>query len=131
MPPHIKKPASIWRRYAKTRNWFLATCTAIATVGSAWIFVEPAIPAHRGYVRDTERTILIERIIVAQLDVNRERRERLLRQSKEHELELHSSGAASLPQYKQRIQESIDRAGAEIKKLDESDKSLFDEQKKR
>jgi hypothetical protein len=99
----------------------------VLTGVGTWVapYVEAATPITHSYYR----TEIVPRIITAQLDANKEHRERLLRETKDRELELQSPGAASLPQYKQRVQESIDRAGAELKKLDESDKSLFDEQK--
>jgi hypothetical protein len=138
-------------RYAKWAGWLTAFFALAGYVYSALPVVEPGLPAHRGYARYTasamaadlldkqqkqnaaltaENDKLRGRVIIAQLDVNKERRERLLRDIKDRELEMQSPQAAATPGYQGLLKERVDRAKKEVDKLDASDKSLFDEQKK-
>jgi hypothetical protein len=138
-------------RYAKWAGWLTAFFALAGYIYSALPIVEPGLPAHRGYARYTasamaadllakqeaqnkaltaENAALRARVIVAQLDVNKERRERLLRDIKDRELEIQSPQAAATPGYQNLLKERIDRAKSEVDKLDANDKSLFDEQKK-
>ena len=126
--PAPVEPESLWSRYTKTRNWLIGTASAIVTLGAAVTFVAPYAEAVTPVTHTYYRTIVLPRVIHAQLDVNQERRERLLGVTKERELEL---STATTPQYKARIQESIDRAAVELKTLGEDDKSLFKEQKEK
>ena len=137
-------------RYAKWAGWLGAFFALIGYGYSALPVMEPGFPAHRGYARYTASAMATElldkqqkqtavliaeneklrgRVIIAQLDVNKERRERLLNSIKDRELELKSPQAAATPGYQALIKERADRAKKEIDKLDASDKSLFDEQK--
>ena len=138
-------------RYVKWAGWLSVFFGLIVSGYSAASIMEPGFPAHRAYARytamtatadllakqqkqtdalTTENAKLRARVIIAQLDVNRERRERLLHGLKERELEMKSPEAAATPGYQALIKERADRAKKEIDKLDASDKSLFDEQKK-
>jgi hypothetical protein len=106
--------------------------TIVVTGTAALQIIEPVMPAHRGYVRATEDQIrqqLAARLIVAQLDINRERRSRLLDEAKQRELELQSDQAKATPQYRAIVQDRVNRIKEELDGLSASDKSLFDEQK--
>jgi hypothetical protein len=138
-------------RYAKWAGWLTAFFSLIVAGYSAAAILEPGFPAHRGYVRyvdaqtatdllakeqkreavlAAENDKLRARVVLAQLDVNKERRERLLHGIKDRELEMKSPEAAATPGYQALIKERVDRAKEEINKLDANDKSLFDEQAK-
>ena len=138
-------------RYVKWAGWLSVFFGLIVSGYSAASIMEPGFPAHRGYARYTasavaadiiakqqkqtavliaENAKLHARVIVAQLDVNKERRERLLHGIKDRELEMKSPEAAATPGYQALIKERVDRAKTELDKLDANDKSLFDEQKK-
>lgn len=100
---------------------------------SRWSLHTPSsLTAIEGYIPVTHaaaRTTIMPRIIMAQLDANKERRERLLRENKDREIELLSPGAQALPKYKQELQDSINRNSNELKALEERDKSLSQEQR--
>lgn len=136
-------------RYVKWAGWLSVFFGLIVSGYSAGAILEPGLPAHRGYARYTasavetdllaktqkreaalaaENASLRTRVIVAQLDVNKERRERLLQGIKERELEIQSPQAAATPGYQALIKERVERAKKEIDKLDTDDKSLFKEQ---
>jgi hypothetical protein len=138
-------------RYVKWAGWLSVFFGLIVSGYSAASIMEPGFPAHRAYARYTASAVAADiiakqqkqtealtaeneklrgRVIIAQLDVNKERRERLLNSIKDRELELKSPQAAATPGYQALIQERVDRAKKEVDKLDASDKSLFDEQKK-
>jgi hypothetical protein len=141
----ISAPYIMQRRGSKMFAWFFglnkvakiatyvgAILTVIVTGASAWGIVEPIMPAHRGYVRSTEGdaiTPVMARLIVAQLDIDREKRERLLRESKDRELELTSPDASNTPQYKALLQERLDAIKGQLQQLDDDDKNLTTEQR--
>ena len=119
---------SIWRRYKGARNWVLGVAGAIAVLGAAYAVVAPFAEGYIPITHAAARETIIPRIIFAQLDANKERRERLLRENKDRELELQSPGAQALPKYKQELQDGINRNSEELKALEQKDKSLFKEQ---
>ena len=133
MPRRSKQVPSVlmrvWTNYTKTRNWLLAAGSAILMLTALWAlaapYAEAMIPVTHRYARVT----IIPRIIVAQLDANKERRERLLRENKDREIELQSPGATATPQYRALVQERLDMNKKDIEELDRKDKTLFDEQK--
>lgn len=116
-------------RAIKVATYAGALLTVIVSGAEAWGIVEPIMPAHRAYVRSTEHPLLA-RLIVAQLDIDREKRERLLHESQERELELNTPDASATPQYKQLLQERINAIKGQLQQLDDDDKALDDEQKK-
>lgn len=118
-------------RIAQGASWAGALFAVVVSGAGAYGVVEPILPAHRGYVRSTEQVQadkLAERLIVAQLDINKERRERLLDDVQKRELELQSPEVQSNTGYQALIKERVERVKKEIDKLDANDKSLFDEQ---
>ena len=119
---------SLWRRYKTARNLVLSIAGAIVVLGGAYAVVVPALEGYIPVTHASARETIIPRIIFAQLDANKERRERLLRENKDRELELQSLDAQKLPKYKQELQDGIDRNSNELKALEQKDKSLFKEQ---
>jgi hypothetical protein len=124
-----------YRRKAITVCGLIAAVTgAIVGVAKAAPIVEPWWYAHRGYVRDYNREMtgpLLLRIIEIQLDNNSSKRDRLLTEVPTRELELQSEQAKRNPQYKELVQQRVDRVKHELKTLDEQDKSLFNEKVKK
>jgi hypothetical protein len=122
---------STWRRKAVTICSLIAAVTgAIVGVAKAAPIVEPWWYAHRGYVREYNHEMtgpLLQRIIEIQLDNNSSKRDRLLKEVPTRELELQSDQAKQNPQYKDLVQQRVDRVKKELKTLDEQDKSLFNE----
>jgi hypothetical protein len=128
--PEPDAPESLWSRYTKTRNWLIGVASAVVTLAAASAVIAPYAEAVTPVTHSYYRTVVLPRVITAQLDVNQERRERLLGETKRRELELKSPDAANTPQYKALVQEQIDRAAADLKNLDKNDESLFKEQGK-
>jgi hypothetical protein len=112
-------------RYVKWAGWLSVFFGLVVSGYSAGAIMEPGLPAHRGYARYTasamatdlldkqkkqtdaltvENEKLRARVVIAQLDVNKERRERLLNSIKDRELELKSPQAAATPGYQDLIQ---------------------------
>ena len=115
-------------RAVKIIGWFGVISAAIVSCATALPIMEPYWFAHRGYVRTYSAPASDHaRLIEVQLDVNSERRERLLNDIKKWELELESDQAKQLPKYHELIQQQVDRASSTVKKLDENDNSLFKE----
>lgn len=119
---------SIWRRYKTARNWMLSVAGAIVVLGGAYAVITPLVEGYIPITHAAARETIIPRIITAQLDAHKERRERLLRENKDRELELQSPGAQALPKYKQELQDSINRNSEELKSLEKDDKALSKEQ---
>ena len=138
-------------RYVKWAGWLSVFFGLIVSGYGAASILEPGLPAHRGYARYTASAVETElldkqqkqtaaltaeneklraRVVLAQLDVNRERRERLMEDYKKRDLELQSPEVKAAPGYEALVKERVDRVKKELDKLDESDKSLFNEQKK-
>lgn len=129
--------AAVWgNNLRKTITSFVAlvaaTAGAIAAVPPAWAVVEPYFYAHRGYVRDYDSEQLkpiVSRLVKIQLAQDTDRRQRLLDEVQKRELELQSDQTQQLPQYKELVQQRVDRVKKELNELDEQDKSLFEQQK--
>lgn len=110
---------------------FAGAILAVVVSGAAAInIVEPVLPAHRGYVRNTELPLIV-RVITAQLGVNREERERLLNESKQRELELAKPEVQSTPAYQKLLQERYDHVKKRLDEIDKDDKALIEERKAR
>ena len=125
-------------RYAQGASWLGAFFAVVVSGYSAAGIVEPILPAHRLYVRTTEQEQtaallarqekLVGRLILAQLDINRDRRERLLEDFKRRDLELQSPEVKAAPGYEALVKDHVERVKKELDKLDVDDKSLFNEQ---
>jgi hypothetical protein len=120
-----------WRqisRFGKIGGVVGALSGAVVGVAGAWPFLEPYMVAHRGYVIDRTRediTPLKQMVIEIQIDRNHDRRERLLGEVEKRELELQSEQAKALPQYRELVQQRVDRVKKELKTLDDDDSNLF------
>jgi hypothetical protein len=112
---------------------------AIYSTAQAWPFIEPYWWAHRGYVRyydDMHVAKLVKQLTDVQLiqdDIklvqNDERRQRLIDESAKREIELQGEQAKQLPQYRDLVQDRVNRIKQELKTLEEQDNSLFNEKK--
>lgn len=121
--------AEYWRglsRTVKIIGYVGVVSGAIVSAATAFPIVEPWIVAHRGYVR-SENTPLLHRVIEIQLQANENRRERLINDMKRYETELQSDQVKQLPQYRDLVQQQVERASQEIRTIDEQNKSLFRE----
>ena len=129
-PVQPDAPESLWSRYTKTRNWLIGTASAVVTLGAAATFVAPYAEAVTPVTHSYYRTVVRPRITIIQLDINQTHRERLIEETKTRELELQSPSANSAPQYKGLVQDRLNKMKSDLKDLDQSDKDLYDEQKK-
>jgi len=122
----------IWKRFShlgKMAGVFAGISGAIVGTATAWPFIEPYVLAHRGYVVDRNSAV-VARIIKIQLDRNHDRRERLLGEVEKRELELQSDQARQLPQYRELVQQRVDRVKRELKEIEDDDTNLFKEKKR-
>lgn len=118
-----------WRelpRIAKIAGYIGAISGAIVTTAAAWPVVEFIIPAHRGYVLE-QRAPLLHRVIDIEMRSNSARRERLLDEFPKRELELHGEQAKQTPQYRDLIQQRLNKIKSELDAIDEQNKKLLRE----
>ena len=111
-------------------KWVAIIATVVGLVAGGVAIVQ-AYPerywvAHRGYVDDHQSTLL-ERLVDVQLAQNDIRSDRLVEKAKQYELDLQGPQAQQLPQYRQLLQERVERINHEIKQIDEQNKTLFQE----
>ena len=115
-------------RLTKIATGIGAVLGAVVAFAQAAPVVEPYWIAHRGYVREHAAPLSDHAILVrVQLRQNYERRQRLIDEAAKRELELQSDQAKQLPQYKDLVQNRVDRLKEELKRLDDEDNSLFKE----
>jgi hypothetical protein len=120
-----------WSRTPQYVKWIGSIGTvagAIYAVAQAAPIAEPILPAHRAWVREVTEPVL-QRVIKMQLAQNDERRQRLLDEVQKREIELQSPQVQQLPQYKNLVQQRVDRIKSELKTIDEQNNNLFKEQK--
>jgi len=138
MPRHRPPPSLIARTIALVRRNPIASVASVVGIlagipgaGAGYIYgIEPVMPALHYYVRGEifgHTSPLLERVIELQLAQNDIRRERLLDEAAKREIELQSSQAKQLPQYRALVQQRVDRVKEELKTIDAQDKSLFKE----
>jgi hypothetical protein len=105
---------------------------AVYSVAQAWPLVEPFWYAHRGYVRwydDEHLSNVLHRLNKIQLVQDEDRRQRLLDEAAKREIELQGDQAKQLPQYRDLVQDRVNRIKSELKTLEEQDSNLFTEKK--
>ncbi len=101
---------------------------AVVSTAAAWPTIEPYVYAHRGYVRSYSAPFSDHAMIVrVQLLLDKTRRQELLDEAAKRALELQSDQAKKLPEYRQLLQDRVNRISEELKTLDEQDNSLFKE----
>lgn len=140
MPRHKLPPSLVMRTIALIKRNPIASIASLvgilagipgAVAGYSY-GIEPGLPALHYYVRGEiygHTSPLLQRVIELQLAQNDIRRERLLDEAAKREIELQSSQAKQLPQYRALVQQRVDRVKEELKTIDEQDKSLFNEKK--
>jgi hypothetical protein len=122
-----------WKNLSSTlklASYVVLVASGLVSISAAWAVIEPFAPAHRAYVRQSEMPIL-DRLILAQLDINDVRRDRLIGEAKSRDLELQSDQAKTTPQYKAIVQDRVDRIKQELESIDKQSGNLFKEQKSR
>ena len=124
-----------WRRTPQAIKYigYVGTVAgAVYAISQAAPVAEPFAPAHHAWVReilheDTEP--LLQRVVEMQIAQNDGRRQRLLDEAAQRELELQSDQAKQLPQYRALVQQRVDRIKTELNTIDKQNESLFKEKK--
>jgi len=135
--------ANWWKSLSRTVrviSYVGITSGAIYSTSQAWPIVEPYWYAHRAMLRaaqaqsqakqETVNSEIRDLTITAQLDINDERRERLLHDAQKWELELQSDQAKTTPQYHELVQDRLDTIKKTLKRIDNSDELLSNKRSK-
>jgi hypothetical protein len=126
----VLTPVADWyrglSRVVKLIGYVGVVSGTITATALAWPRVEPYWIAHRGYVLDHEHPLL-SRIIEIELKSNDARRERLLNEAPQRELDLQSPQAQQAPQYKALIQDRLRNIKQELYTIDQQNEKLLKE----
>ena len=124
-----------WSRTPKIVKYIGYVGTVAGTIyalSQAAPVAEPFAPAHHAWVKEfvhESTDPLFHRVVEIQIAQNDGRRERLLNEAAQRELELQSEQAKQLPQYRALVQSRVDRIKTELSTIDKQNESLFQEKK--
>ena len=123
-------PVAVWyrslSRVVKLIGYVGVVSGTITATAVAWPRIEPYWVAHRAYVLEHESPLL-HRIIEIELKSNDARRERLLNEAPQRELDLQSPQAQQAPQYKALIEDRLRNIKQELNVIDKQNEQLLKE----